>query len=151
MPAKLRRLAASARRFPTQTGGDIARFTRYSFSRQNSYVIIVNFGSPYMYLSETSFSVVNMEGSVMIYDREYGWVRARVGMALSATSGVTIKTGRDGRVVIVNGHGEFMAVPPCTTRTLGVDVLKEDKIPTLRKMRISRPRSIMRQRVVPAT
>jgi hypothetical protein len=104
-----------------------------------------------MYLSETSFSVVNMEGSVMIYDREYGWVRARVGMALSATSGVTIKTGRDGRVVIVNGHGEFMAVPPCTTRTLGVDVLKEDKIPTLRKMRISRPRSIMRQRVVPAT
>ena len=104
-----------------------------------------------MYLSEATFSIVNMEGSVMIYDREYGWVRARVGMELSVTSGVTIKTGRDGRAVIVNGHGEFMAIPPCTTRTLGTDVLKEDIIPTLRKMKVSRPLSIIRQRVSPAT
>lgn len=87
--------------------------------------------------TETTYSIVNVEGEVMIYDRDNGWERAKTGMVFPQSSSVTIKTGKSGRAVIVNDRGEFIAMSPYSMRELNAEFAEHDDIDTLRQIRLT--------------
>jgi hypothetical protein len=91
------------------------------------------------------YSIVNIEGEVMIYDREHGWEKARSGMVFPKDSNVTIKTGRTGRAVIVNESGEFIVMTESSMLELNSDLIGCNEVDTLRQIKLT-PSGMQRAR-----
>jgi hypothetical protein len=100
-----------------------------------------------MSVDGNTHTMIRMEGEVMIYERGNGWLRGYAGMALSED--VVVKTGRSGRAVIANGRGEFMTVPPFSTKEIGAGGDLEE-VDTLRRIRRVALRPICVTELVPA-
>ena len=97
-------------------------------------------------MSETdrNYSIVKVEGDVLIHHGTFGWVRAEEGMRLPECLSVTIKTGPTGAATITNSNGDRYNVPPRTFRLIdgsfagcGIDPLRFIKV-TARDMRAAR-------------
>ena len=99
-----------------------------------------------MSVEGNAHTMVRTEGEVMIYERGNGWLRGYAGMALSED--VIVKTGRGGRAVIANGRGEFITVPPFSTKEIGADNDLEE-VDTLRRIRLVALRPICVTELVP--
>jgi hypothetical protein len=99
-----------------------------------------------MSVEGNAHTMVRTEGEVMIYESGNGWLRGYAGMALSED--VIVKTGRGGRAVIANGRGEFITVPPFSTKEIGADSDLQE-VDTLRRIRLVALRPICVTELVP--
>lgn len=89
-----------------------------------------------MYPTEKGFSIVKVDGEVMLHDGRSGWVEARAGMSFRAGFEITVKTGSMGRAEIVNARGEHIHILPKSLKVVSA-TFSEDDIDTLRHIRLT--------------
>ena len=83
-----------------------------------------------------TYSIVKIEGDVLVYHGLFGWVRAREGMAFAENVQITIKTARNGSATVVNADGQQFQVPPRSLRLVHGGST-EDDIKTLRFVKVN--------------
>ena len=86
--------------------------------------------------SEREYSISKIEGDVLLHNVAFGWVRAEEGMSFPECLRVTIKTGPNGRVEIINSRGIRFQIPPKSLRLID-GLFSEDDVDTLRFIRVS--------------
>jgi hypothetical protein len=85
---------------------------------------------------DRNYSIVSIDGDVLLHHGAFGWVRAEAGMSFPECLRVTIKTGPEGRAEIINSNGNTFNVPPKTLRMID-GMFSEDDIDTLRFIKVS--------------
>ena len=83
-----------------------------------------------------TYSIGKIEGDVLVHHGSFGWVRAREGMGFPETTRITIKTGKDASVEIVNADGKRFQVPSRSLRLIDGGFTEND-IDTLRFIKVS--------------
>jgi hypothetical protein len=73
-----------------------------------------------------TYSIVKIEGDVLVHHALSGWVRAREGMEFDENVRITVKTGKNGVAHVVNADGLLLRVTPRSLNMIDGRSTEED-------------------------